>query len=67
MGPYTKYGLETDTEGFVLFMAHTLGWSRDEIQLYIDQFRRELRSEKHHGYFKQKVVWGQKPETSAAN
>ncbi|KAI8681068.1 hypothetical protein NCS55_00356600 [Fusarium keratoplasticum] len=67
MGPYTKFGLETDTEGFVLFMAHTLGWSRDEIQLYIDQFRRELRSEKHHGYFKQKVVWGQKPETSAAN
>ncbi|RSL68843.1 hypothetical protein CEP53_002417 [Fusarium sp. AF-6] len=66
MGPYTKYGLETDTEGFVLFMAHTLGWSRDEIQLYIDQFRRELRSEKHHGYFKQKVVWGQKPEAVAA-
>ncbi|RSL87659.1 hypothetical protein CEP52_015466 [Fusarium oligoseptatum] len=66
MGPYTKYGLETDTEGFVLFMAHTLGWSRDEIQLYIDQFRRELRSEKHHGYFKQKVVWGQKPEVIAS-
>ncbi|KAJ4152412.1 hypothetical protein NW754_004207 [Fusarium falciforme] len=67
MGPYTKYGLETDTEGFVLFMAHTLGWPRDGIQLYVDQFRRELRSEKHHGYFKQKVVWGQKPETSAPN
>ncbi|KAM5353328.1 hypothetical protein ACJZ2D_016769 [Fusarium nematophilum] len=66
MGPYTKFGLETDTEGFVLFMAHTLGWSREEIQVYIAHFRRELRSGKHHGYFRQKVVWGQKPEAAAA-
>lgn len=61
MGAYTKYGLETDTEGFILFMAHTLGWSRSEILVYIAHFRRELRSGKHHGYFEQKVVWGQKP------
>lgn len=65
MGPYTKFGLETDSEGFVLFMAHTLGWSRDEIQVYIAHFRRELRSGKYHGYFSQKVVWGQKPGTAS--
>ncbi|RKL16080.1 hypothetical protein BFJ68_g5331 [Fusarium oxysporum] len=66
MGAYSKYGLETDSEGFILFMAHTLGWTREEILVYIAQFRREIRSGKHHGYFAQKVVWGQKPETTAA-
>ncbi|CAG7557400.1 unnamed protein product [Fusarium equiseti] len=64
MGIYTKHGLETDSEGFVLFMEHTLGWSRDEILAYVAQFRREIRTGKHHGYFAQKVVWGQKPEAS---
>ncbi|EYB23045.1 hypothetical protein FG05_30601 [Fusarium graminearum] len=61
MGSYTKHGLDTDSEGFVLFMAHTLGWSREDIHAYVAQFRREIRSGKHHGYFAQKVVWGQKP------
>ncbi|KAF4450230.1 hypothetical protein FALBO_16510 [Fusarium albosuccineum] len=65
MGRYTQFGLETDSEGFVLFMAHTLGWSKPEIMVYIAHFRWELRSGKHHGYFKQKVVWGQKPESSS--
>ncbi|KAF5987570.1 putative multicopper oxidase [Fusarium bulbicola] len=65
MGAYSKYGLETDSEGFILFMAHTLGWTREEILVYVAQFRREIRSGKHHGYFAQKVVWGQKPETTA--
>ncbi|UZP43063.1 hypothetical protein NXS19_010879 [Fusarium pseudograminearum] len=62
MGSYTKHGLDTDSEGFVLFMAHTLGWSREDILAYVTQFRREIRSGKHHGYFAQKVVWGQKPK-----
>nr|RBQ98608.1 hypothetical protein FVER53263_12300 [Fusarium verticillioides] len=66
MGAYSKYGLETDSEGFILFMAHTLGWTREEILVYVAQFRREIRSGKHHGYFAQKVVWGQKPETTTA-
>ncbi|KAJ4019421.1 hypothetical protein NW766_003140 [Fusarium irregulare] len=62
MGIYTKHGLQTDSEGFVLFMAHTLGWTREEILAYVGQFRREIGSGKYHGYFAQKVVWGQKPE-----
>ncbi|KAH6962435.1 S-adenosyl-L-methionine-dependent methyltransferase [Ilyonectria sp. MPI-CAGE-AT-0026] len=65
MGAYTKYGLDTDSEGFVLFMAHTLGWTRPEILVYLAHFRRELRSGEHHGYFRQKVVWGQKPDAAS--
>ncbi|KAF4963191.1 hypothetical protein FSARC_8769 [Fusarium sarcochroum] len=61
MGRYTQFGLETDTEGFVLFMAHTLGWTKDEIQVYIAHLRREMRAGKSHAYYRQKVVWGRKP------
>lgn len=61
MGRFAQFGLEKDSEGFVLFMAHTLGWTRDEILVYISHLRREMRSEKHHAYYNQKVVWGRKP------
>ncbi|KAH7309073.1 S-adenosyl-L-methionine-dependent methyltransferase [Stachybotrys elegans] len=61
MGRFTQHGLETDTEGFVLFMGHTLGWSREEIQVYIAQLRNQMRSGASHAYYNQKVVWGRKP------
>lgn len=64
IGRYASHGLENDIEGTVLFMAHTLGWSRPEIRVYAAQVRREMRSGKHHGYYAQKVVWGQKPAVS---
>lgn len=51
-----------DIEGYVLFMSSTLGWSRVQIQVYIAQVRRELRSGQYHPLFKQKAVWGRKPE-----
>lgn len=65
MGQFSQHGLETDSEGFILFLAHALGWSKAEIMVYIAHFRREMRSGKHHGYFQQKVVWGQKPDVAS--
>ena len=50
----------SDTEGFVLFMANVLGWSQEEIQVYIAHLRREFNSGKHHPYFRVKCVWGRK-------
>jgi hypothetical protein len=61
MGRYTQFGLETDIEGTVLFMAYTLGWSKEEIQVYIAHLRGEMRSGKMNAYYRQKVVWGRKP------
>jgi hypothetical protein len=61
MGQFTQYNLECDTEGFVLFMGHTLGWSKEEIQVYIAQLRAQLRSKKAHAYYNSRVVWGRKP------
>lgn len=61
LGQYGKLVLESDIEGYVLFMANTLGWTRTEIQVYIAHLRREIRSGKYQPYYRQKVVWGRKP------
>ncbi|KAK7418038.1 hypothetical protein QQX98_004177 [Neonectria punicea] len=61
LGRYAQLTIESDIEGYVLFMANTLEWSKDEIQVYIAHLRREIRSGKHHGYWRQKAVWGRKP------
>jgi len=62
IGEFTQLTLEQDAEGYMLFLANTLGWSREEIMVYLAMFRREVRSRKYHPYYRQKVVWGRKPE-----
>lgn len=58
-----QLGFEQDAEGTVLFMATTLGWKREEVAVYIAHFRREIRDKNVHGFFKQRVIWGRKPES----
>lgn len=62
IGNVTMAALEGDIEGYILFIASTLGWKREEIQIYIAHVRRELLSGKFYPYYMQKVVWGRKPE-----
>ncbi|KAK7734302.1 hypothetical protein SLS53_007952 [Cytospora paraplurivora] len=65
IGQWAQTALESDIEGYVLFIASVVaGWSREEILVYIAQLRREIRSGKHHAYFKVKAVWGRKPESA---
>lgn len=64
LGTLSQVALESDIEGYILFMASTVGWTREEIQVYISHFRREIRSGKFYPYFPQRVVWGRKPEES---
>lgn len=61
-GLFTQAALEKDAEGLVMFMASTLGWKREEIMIYLATFKKEIHSGKYHGYYKQKVVWGRRPE-----
>ena len=62
IGQYSQMALLSDVEGFIVFFTLILGWSREQVQVYIAHLRRELKSLKHHVYYKQKVVWGRKPE-----
>jgi hypothetical protein len=62
IGGYSQLVTEQDLEGFVLFVANTIGWSKEEVAVYVSHFRREVRNPKHHGYYRQKVVIGRKPK-----
>ncbi|KAK1753953.1 S-adenosyl-L-methionine-dependent methyltransferase [Echria macrotheca] len=62
IGEFTQLTLEQDAEGYVLFLANTLGWSREQIIIYLATFRREVRSGQYRPFYRQKVVWGKKPE-----
>jgi SAM-dependent methyltransferase len=61
IGAYMQLAFEQDAEGTVLFMATTLGWSREEVGVFLECFRREIRQGKTMPYFRQRVVWGRKP------
>ncbi|KAH8679298.1 S-adenosyl-L-methionine-dependent methyltransferase [Ilyonectria robusta] len=63
IGLFAQAALEQDYEGYVLYMANmVLGWSKEEVSLYCAQLRREIRSGKFHPYYRQRVVYGRKPE-----
>ncbi|KAH7487012.1 hypothetical protein FOMA001_g5046 [Fusarium oxysporum f. sp. matthiolae] len=62
LGQFGKLAFLADPEGFVLFVANTIGWTESEIHVFLAHARREIHSGKHHPYYKQRVVWGRKPE-----
>ncbi|KAJ4014200.1 hypothetical protein NW766_006452 [Fusarium irregulare] len=63
IGQFARATLEQDYEGYVMYMANiVLGWSREEVSLYCAQLRKEVRSGKFHPYYRQRVVYGRKPE-----
>ncbi|KAH7222544.1 S-adenosyl-L-methionine-dependent methyltransferase [Fusarium redolens] len=61
VGQFMQAAFEQDAQGTVLHMATALGWTEEEVIVFISHFRREIRSPKIHSYFRQKVVWGRKP------
>lgn len=62
LGEYGYAVTVADVEGYVLYMANLLGWSKEEVTVYSAHFRREIRNPAIHGYYMIKVIWGQKPE-----
>ncbi|KAG5656845.1 hypothetical protein KAF25_010398 [Fusarium avenaceum] len=62
VGQYMQAALERDYEGYMLFLAcEMLGWTEDHVRALCAQLRREIRSGQHHPYFRQRIVYGQKP------
>ncbi|KAH7166538.1 S-adenosyl-L-methionine-dependent methyltransferase [Dactylonectria macrodidyma] len=62
IGIFVQAALEKDFEGYVLYMAsQLLGWTMNEVRVYCAQLRREIRSGKHHAYFRFRAVYGRKP------
>ncbi|KAK3356326.1 S-adenosyl-L-methionine-dependent methyltransferase [Lasiosphaeria hispida] len=61
LGQYVQLVIEQDTEGYILLLATTLGWTREDVLSYIAQLLREIQSGTKRGYIRQKVIWGRKP------
>ncbi|KAJ4002759.1 hypothetical protein NW766_012689 [Fusarium irregulare] len=64
VGQYTQAAFEEDGKGTVLHFATALGWKEEEVTVFMAQHRREIRSPNIHAYYKQKVIWGRKPEAA---
>ncbi|KAI1029301.1 hypothetical protein LB504_010737 [Fusarium proliferatum] len=47
-GQFMQAAFEQDAQGTVLHMATTLGWTEEEVTVFISHFRREIRSSKIH-------------------
>ncbi|KAK3343513.1 S-adenosyl-L-methionine-dependent methyltransferase [Lasiosphaeria hispida] len=63
IGQYSLLGLDRDLEGWILFIwSQVMGWSREEIGVYVAHLRRQLRDTKVHGYVLTRAVYGRKPE-----
>lgn len=58
----TRTALNLDAEGYLFHMGTVLGWSKEELIVYLAGFRKELAANKHRAYWPQKVIWGRKPE-----
>ncbi|EFX02935.1 methyltransferase type 11 [Grosmannia clavigera kw1407] len=61
IGLFTRAAWEADPEGFIGYMAHSLGWTKEEITVYCAHMRRELRGLKIHLFYRVNAVWAQKP------
>ncbi|KAK0613250.1 S-adenosyl-L-methionine-dependent methyltransferase [Immersiella caudata] len=62
IGQITQLGFSKDPEGYMVFLAHTLGWKREETLVYLAHLKRELCSSRIHSFYMQKVIWARKPE-----
>ncbi|OIW32793.1 methyltransferase type 11 [Coniochaeta ligniaria NRRL 30616] len=62
LGQFSRLVLESDAEGYVLYMWNAvMGWSPTEIQVYLAHLRRQVRDDNVHALYRQRVVYGRKP------
>ena len=61
-GNCTWTALDGDVEGYVLYMATMLGWSREQTIVYAAHLRSEARNPDIHSFYHMKAVFGRKPE-----
>jgi hypothetical protein len=64
IGLYAKAVMD-DAEGYVMFMwSSVMGWSPEEIQVYLVHLRRQMGDKNVHPWYRHRVVYGRKPESA---
>ncbi|KAI2639086.1 S-adenosyl-L-methionine-dependent methyltransferase [Hypomontagnella submonticulosa] len=65
IGTYARSAMEEGMEGFALYLfTKGLGWSKEQVTVYLSRMRRELRDRRKSPYLLVQVVYGRRPETS---
>ncbi|KAK0719338.1 hypothetical protein B0H67DRAFT_485762, partial [Lasiosphaeris hirsuta] len=64
IGLFSKLTMESDVEGYVLYMwAAVMGWSIEEIRVYIAHLWRQIKDPNTHACYRSRVVYGRKPNS----
>ena len=58
LGAYSQFALDNGIHGFMSFAANIIGWSKEEVGVYIIYLQREIRNSKLHSIIRLKAVWG---------
>lgn len=62
IGLCTRTGMNGDLEGIIQYVAgNVIGWSQEEMAVYLAHLRQELKDKSIHAYCKCKLVYAQKP------
>ncbi|KAK1775505.1 S-adenosyl-L-methionine-dependent methyltransferase [Copromyces sp. CBS 386.78] len=62
LGMYFYAAMNSDLRGSLQYMFGTImGWTDEEINIYIQHVRKEMKNKDIHGYFIYRMVYGQKP------
>ncbi|KAL7623175.1 hypothetical protein AAE478_006856 [Parahypoxylon ruwenzoriense] len=65
VGVYARWAMEEGMEGFALYLfTHALGWSHEQVTVYLSRMRKELRDKKKSPYLLIQVVYGRRPEAA---
>lgn len=49
--------------GWILYIWTTvMGWSKEEVTVYVAHLRKQLRDRHVHAYVKYRAIYGKKPE-----
>lgn len=63
LGHWWRENILVGLQGFSLaYLSRGLGWSKEEIEVYLVDVRRSLADRSVHAYHEIYVVWGRKPE-----
>ncbi|KAI4863056.1 S-adenosyl-L-methionine-dependent methyltransferase [Hypoxylon rubiginosum] len=62
VGMFARFAMEEGMEGFTLYLfTNALGWSREQVTVYLSRVRKELRDRRKSPYLLIQAVYGRKP------
>lgn len=67
LGRWNCVNIQQGLEGFCLaLLTRGLGWTKDEVDIFVARVNRDLSDRRIHAYFPMPVVYGRKPKAGEA-